>query len=477
MRARRLLHSEPAPASRAGPAQVLALAWPLMISMLSQTAMSMADVLYVSRLGTTPLAGIGLGSVAGFLLLSAGFGLTGGVRVLVAQATGAGRHRQARVLAWQGLWLALVLGLVGLVLAPAAHLLIRGFGASPEVSEQGARYLAWGLGGAGATLATLALTSWFQGRGDTRTPMVVAVLSNLLNIAMDPVLIFGLGPVPALGIDGAAASTVLAQVLSALALAALVRRHLRGSSPWPRRDLLRRALQVGAPMAINGVLSVAGFAVFVGVLARAGDAHLGAHVIVMRIVSLSFLPGHAVGEAAGVLVGQALGARRPRLARQAFGSAVRVALAIMGTMSVVFLVAPRPLVAAFHPAPEVMHIALQLMVVGAAFQVFDAVAMVAQGTLNGAGDTRYTLLVGVGAMWLVDLPLGWLLALHLHLGALGAWLALTAEILTYASLTVWRVRRLAWLRQGLSRAAQDAAASAHSDPEHSDPEGAVPMPA
>ena len=192
----------------------------------------------------------------------------------------------------------------------------------------------------------------------------------------------------------------------------------------------------------------------------------------MRIVSVSFLPGHAVGEAASVLVGMALGAGRPRLARQAFGSAVRVALVIMGTMSVVFLVAPRPLVAAFHPEPAVVHIALQLMVVGAAFQVFDAVGTVAQGALNGAGDTRFTLVVGVGAMWLVDLPLGWLLALHLHLGALGAWLALTVEIIVVSSLTVWRVRGLSWLRQGLTRAAAEAAAS-----EHSDPEEAMPQPA
>ena len=230
MGARKNVHSDPERALRVGPVQVLSLAWPVMVSLLSQTAMTMADVLYVSRLGTTPLAGIGLGTVAAYLLVSAAFGLTGGVRVLVAQATGAGRHRQARVLAWQGLWLAAAVGLVGLVLAPVAHPLARVFGASPQVADQGARYLAWCLGGTGATVATLALTSWFQGRGDTRTPMVVAVLSNLLNIAMDPVFIFGFGPIPALGIAGAAATTILAQVLSALVLALLVRRHLRGIS-------------------------------------------------------------------------------------------------------------------------------------------------------------------------------------------------------------------------------------------------------
>lgn len=114
---------------RIGLREVHSLAWPVMISMLSHTAMSVADTLFVARLGTAPLAGIGIGSVASFVVLSAGFGLTAGVRVLVAQATGGQRHAQARSLAWQGLWLALVLGLVGLAMVPLAGPMAAAFGA------------------------------------------------------------------------------------------------------------------------------------------------------------------------------------------------------------------------------------------------------------------------------------------------------------------------------------------------------------
>lgn len=194
---------------------------------------------------------------------------------------------------------------------------------------------------------------------------------------------------------------------------------------------------------------------FVALLARAGDAHLGAHVVVMRIVSVSFLPGHAIGEASGVLVGQALGAGQPALARQAFWAGTRLASLVMGGMALVFVALPRPLVEVFHPSHEVADIAVRLMFIGAAFQVFDAVAMVAQGVLNGAGDTRFTLLVGVGSMWLVNLPLGWLLGLHLGLGATGAWLALTGEIIAFAAVTLWRIRGAAWLDQGLAQVAED----------------------
>lgn len=430
---------------RIGLREVHHLAWPVMVTMLSHTAMSVADTLYVARLGTAQLAGIGVGATASFVLLAMGFGLTGGTRVLVANATGARNDHRARVMAWQGLWIAAVLGLVGLALSPASVPVARAFGGSPEVARFGAEYLAVCVGGSGMSLASLALSSWFQGRGDTRTPMVANVLANLLNIAMDPFFIFGWGPMPAMGVAGAAASTVLAQGIGAAMLAVAIRRELRGVPAAPRWDLLREALHIGAPMALRGALSVGGFAVFVAILARAGDAHLGAHVIVLRIVSVSFLPGHAVGEAAGVLVGQALGARRPELARQAFVAATRLAVVVMSLMGLVFVLFPTPLVGLFSPSPPVLVIAVQLMLVGAAFQVFDAVAMVAQGVLNGAGDTRFTLVAGVGTMWLVNLPLGWFLALHLGWGAVGAWTALTAEIVVFAGIALWRVHGGAWV--------------------------------
>lgn len=222
-----------------GQRQVLHLAWPFMISMLSQTAMTLADTLFVARLGTAPLAGIGLGSVASYVLLAAGFGLTGGVRVLVSQATGGQRHDQARVLAWQALWITAALGLVGLAMSPLSGAVVALFGASGEVAREASAYLQIRVAGSAPSVALLALAAWFQGRGDTRTPMVANVLANLLNIALDPPFIFGSGPLPALGVAGAAATTVVSQGVGTLVLAAAAWPHLRRSPARPRVDLLR----------------------------------------------------------------------------------------------------------------------------------------------------------------------------------------------------------------------------------------------
>lgn len=427
--------------------QVFLLAWPIMISMISHTAMTVADTFFVGHLGTAPLAGMGVGSVASFVLLATGFGVMGGLRVLVAQATGAADRARADELAWQGLWLALGLGVIGLLLAPLALPVARLFGGSEEVSVHAAAYLSVRSIGTGPALLNLALSSWFQGRGDTRSPMVAAVLANLLNIGLDPWFIHGGAGLPAFGVAGAAWATVLAQGLGFVLLLWLGRRELRVARWAPRLSLLAETMRVGAPMALRGALSVGGFAIFVALLARAGDAHLGAHVIVLRIISLSFLPGHAVGEAAGVLIGQALGAGRPERAREAFRAGTRLAVGLMGTLSLLFVLLPAQLVGLFQPSAEVLEIAVQLMLIGAAFQIIDAVAMVNQGVLNGAGDTRFTMVAGVATMWLVNLPLGWWLALHLELGAVGAWLALTAEILAFALLTAARVRGDRWLLQ------------------------------
>jgi MATE family multidrug resistance protein len=191
---------------------------------------------------------------------------------------------------------------------------------------------------------------------------------------------------------------------------------------------------------------VAAFVLFAGMLARLGETELAAHVLVLRVISLSFLPGHAIGEASSVLVGQAVGGRRPDLARQAWSRGTLLALGVMTTLASIFALIPELVVAPFGPSPEVVELSIHLLWVGAAFQVFDAVAMVGLSTLNGAGDTRFAMWCSVLPSWLVKLPVGAGLALSAELGAVGAWLGLTAEIVVVSGLVVLRIRGDRWLR-------------------------------
>lgn len=456
-------HGTSLPVNRpVAPRDVLGLAWPIMISMLSRTAMTTADSLFVGQLGTAPMAAVGLAGVMCWMGLSTGMGLLSSVQVTSAQRTGSGRHEVVRRLLWQGVWLALGLGLLSALTAPLGPWIFPLMGATEQAAPLASSYFAIYMLAAPVTFINVALMGWFQGRGDTRTPMVATVAANLLNIAIDPLFIFGWGPVPAMGMPGAAVATVISVTMS-MAFLAWRARRLAGAPVRPNAPLLRELWRIGLPVGIQWTLDVASFVAFVALLARVGEAHLAAHVIAIRIVSISFLPGHAVGEASGVLVGQAIGARQPEQARHAWRAGTRVATVVMVLASAIFVFFPVPLVAVFGAEEEVLHVGTSLLMVAAFFQVFDAVALVALGSLRGAGDTRWPMFVCVATAWLIKLPVGVLLAIPLGFGAAGAWMGLTVEIIVLAALAVWRVRGDQWLTvaaDGKARAKRKTAAAA-----------------
>jgi multidrug resistance protein, MATE family len=426
--------------TRIGVGSVLGLAWPIMISMLSRTAMTTADTIFVGHLGTSAVAAIGLASTLSFVYIAFGWGLLGGVNVAVSQATGAGRSVNEHW--WQAMWMALGLGVVGLLVTPLGPLVLPLLGASDEATALGSAWMSVRMAGAGLVFAQVGLIAWFQGRGDTRTPMVATLITNVLNIALDPMLIFGWGPFPALGIAGAAWATNISLLVG---LGWLLVRSRPGKLVGLRRGVVREVVRLGSPMAMHFALDVLAFTAFVAILARVGEEALAAHVIVVRIVSVSFLPGHAVSEATSVLVGQAVGAGRHGLAKEAWRSGTRLAVGLMAAMGAVFLFLPGPLLGVFEPSDEVAEAGRALLLVAAGFQLFDAVAMVGFGALKGAGDTRFTMVLGVSAAWLIKLPVGLWLAVGVGWGAGGAWLGMTVEIVLLAIAVSWRLMGTRWL--------------------------------
>jgi len=435
--------------------ETVRLAWPIAVSMLSYTLMGVADTLFVARMGTEAIAAIGMSISVTFLVLSFGMGIMAGLKVAVAQAMGARQFVLVRRLLWQGLWLALLLGIVGVMLVPAGALIFGWMGASPQTSEHARAYFEVRIAATPILFGSLAAKSWFEGRGDTRTPMHANVWANLMNIALDPILIFGWGVIPQMGMRGAAIATVVSQVLSLLWLLIAARRELSNSRARVEATLVRRIIRLGAPLGVSRALDVGAWVVFTAVLARIGDAHLAAHVLAIRIIGISFLPGFAIGEASSVLVGQAVGARQWLGARQAWWSATVLASALMLGWAIVFVLAPRLLLVPFAPQPDVARIAATLLMIGAAFQVFDAIAMVSYSSLSGAGDTRFVMFTSIAGAWLVNVPVA-LFSLHMDWGAVGAWLGITLEIAVLAFLNVWRIRSGRWLDFAMATAQSDA---------------------
>jgi multidrug resistance protein, MATE family len=430
--------------------EVVGVAWPIVVSMLSYTFMGVADIFMVAQLGKTDVAGVGLGVTASFTITAFGWGVMNAVKVVVAQSYGANRQARTREAAVQGLWLALLIGLGGLLFLPLSTPLIGALGGTGRVLDIGSEYFAVRLLGILPMFVSLAAFGYFQGRGDTRTPMLVQVVANVLNVGLDYALIYGLGPVPAYGSLGAAMATVVAFVVQASVGVLLLRRAL---GPLPRVPLkgVGQIVNLGLPMGVRFSLEVVGWAVFTGFMARIGEDHLAAHVIAIRIISVSFLPGHGIGEAASVLTGQAVGARSEEAARRVTRAATVLGLITMGAFGVGFLLFGAQIFGLFNPEPGVAEIGRSLLLIGAAFQLFDAVAMVKQGALNGAGDTRFTMIVGVGSSWFLLLPLGYWFCNLAGWGAPGAWVALTLHIVVLAGLMVVRWQGPVAVRTALER--------------------------
>jgi MATE family multidrug resistance protein len=424
---------------------VFDLAWPVAISMLSFTVMTLVDTLYVGRLGTTPLGGLGLATTLTFVSYSFGRGVLTGAKVLIAQATGAGKTEAARRVAWQAIWMAGIFAAAIALIAPVARPLFGLMGADGAVVEHADAYFLVRVGGVPFVFTMLALDSWFHGRGDTKTPMRANLIANAINIVLDPLLIFGWGPFPELGVSGAALATVIGFGIGAAYQVRAAAPELLRTAPRLRWSTIRETWRMGLPIGLRNGLEMGSFLVVASVLAMAGPAHLAAHVIMVRICSVSFLPGFAIGEAVAVMAGQAVGAERRHQAREAFAAGLRLTLVLMLSWAVVFLVMPGPLVAVFGVEPEVMEIARDLLLVAALFQLFDAVVINANGVLNGAGDVRFTMWATISCAWIVKLPIAFWLALAWDWGAVGAWTGFTCELIVLSVILSWRVRGSRWL--------------------------------
>lgn len=433
---------------RIGVPQVMTIAWPIMLSMLSFTAMNFVNALWVGPLGKAHLAAAGIGGVLLYAIHGFGYGVLTGLKISTSQAHGAGEDETARRLLWHGLRLALWMGLLELLFIPLGTPLLRLLGASDKVIPLAEDYFAMRvLGGVPAFMMT-ALTQYMQGRGRTVAPMIGMVIANAFNVVLDPMFIYGFGPIPAMGIGGAGIAASISFGLGALYLLWVARSELKRTSARYDRALLAKIWRFGFPLGGRATLEIASYLTFTGILAALGDAHLAAHVIVVRTISVSFLPGYAISEAVSVLVGQAVGAKRLDLVANIERAGLKIAVTFMCACGLVFVLLPEPLAAIHSATPDVVAIAVQLFTISAVFQVFDAFAMTGLGVLNGAGDTRFVLIATVSVAWLAKLPLGYVLAREVGLGAAGAWWGIVTEVVVLWLIVAWRVRSGAW-RRGL----------------------------
>jgi MATE family multidrug resistance protein len=437
--------------SRAGSVrEVTRLAYPIVLTQMSETVMHVVDSIFVGRLGAAELGALGFAGIWLWTVMSIFTGTATGVQTFVSQAHGAGDERSCGGWTWQGLYAVVPATALALfAFAAVADPLWRVLGASGEMHEHAVAYTRTRpLGFVGACTGLL-FAAFFRGLGDTRTPLVAALAANATNVVLDYGLVFGRLGLPAWGVSGAGVATSIAEwVAAGLLAAAFARRAVaqryQTRAVAPDLRAIRRFLRTGAPIGGQWFLDMSAFAIFTTLVAQMGDASMAATQAMISLLSLSFMQAIGIGLAAMTLVGRYKGANDLEAATRAYHSATKLAIGLALAVAALFLLAPGALMGLYTRDPEVLRLGPPLLALAAFFQLFDAVQIVAGGSLRGAGDTRWPFLVQTSLAWMLRLPLVWLFAFALDGGVVGAWYAEFAFIVALSVALVARFRSSAW---------------------------------
>lgn len=435
------------------------LAYPVVLANLLQATVGIVDIWMVSRLGTQATAAVGLSRQLIMIVIISVAGLAVGTRTMVAQFTGARRPDMVTRVVVQSIlvtfFVSVGTSLVGVVFGP---LLLVVVGAGPEITALGTPYMQLFFALSIFMIFNFMFNAMLQGAGDMKTPLAIMAFINVIHVFFNYMFIYGVGPFPEMGVTGAAAGTMTSRFVGVLiGLGVLfsgrfaVKISTRASF-LPDRDLMRRLLRIGIPVAGQNVvrtLANFGFLWVVTNSAAAGfrrQANVAAYTIGIQSEAFSFMPALALAIVATTLVGQAQGAGDSSEAERRgwiVGVIGVVAMSMIGV--VLFLFAPQ-IISVFNEAGDeaVAEAGIAYLRINALVEAFLALAIVMRGGLDGAGDTRPPLYYTILSQWLIRLPLSYALVMSLNMGINGAWYAMAFSTVIQGILTANRFRSNRW---------------------------------
>ena len=429
---------------------IFMLAIPMVLEMVMESLFALSDVFFVARLGATAVATVGLTESMMIVVYTLAMGLSISGTAVVARrigekdADGAGRAAVQAILL--GVLIATLIAITGAVLAPT---LLRFMGAGEDVITTGTMFTRVMLGGSVTAFLLFVVNATFRGAGDAAVSMRVMWLANAINIALGPLLIFGVGPFPTLGVTGAALATTIGRGTGLLyALYRLtrgtgnlrVRRSHVVFEPRTMLSMLRLSVN-GTFQVLVGSLS---WIILVRLMAVFGSAAMAGYTIAVRMVMFAMLPAWGLGNAAATMVGQALGAGNPDRAEKAVWTAARYNVAFLGIMGTIFAVFAPWIVSAFTSEIAVSRVAVDgLRVMAFGFPLF-AFGMVLTQSFNGAGDTSTPTRINIGVFWLFEIPLAWMLARQTSLGFHAIFVSISVAYSVLAAVSWFMFRRGTW---------------------------------
>jgi putative MATE family efflux protein len=421
---------------------ILLLAIPMVLEMVLESLFAVVDVAWVGRLGANAVATVGITESILALVFAIGLGLALSTTAMVARRIGEKDPEDAAIAGVQaiglGLGISLVLGIPAGIFAPQ---LLRLMGASPEIVATGAGYTRIALGGCGAIIMLFLNNAIFRGAGDAAIAMRLLWVSNIINLILDPCLIFGLGPFPHMGVTGAALATFTGRSVGVLyqfyrLMKGTERIHVLARHVRLHLDVMGRLLRASLTGMLQFAIANASWIGLVRIISLFGASAVAGYTVAIRIVVFFILPAWGLSNAAATLVGQNLGAGKPERAEQSVWRTGLYNMIFLGTIGVFFFAFATPIVKLFVNDPVVVPIAATALRTFSCGNVGYAYAMVMLQAFNGAGDTLTPTFVNFFGFWVLELPLGWWLAVKGGMRQEGAFLSIVVAECAIAAASI-----------------------------------------
>lgn len=429
---------------------IFMLSVPMILEMLMESIFALVDIAYVSQVSVNAVATIGLTESVVTLIYAVAIGLSMAATAIVARRIGEKDVQGAKEAAVQaiglGVVISVVIGVLGFLYAKEILSLM---GAEASLIEEGFGYTKLLLGGNITIMLLFLINAIFRGAGDASVAMWTLVLSNGLNIILDPLFIFGWGPIPEYGVVGAAIATNIGRGTAVLFQLCVL------FFGWSSIKLVAKDVMLNLKVMINLVrISLGGIAQFLigtsswvflmRMMSEFGSEVLAGYTIAIRVMLFSLMPSWGMSNAAATLVGQNLGAKKPDRAETSVWKTGKYNAYFMGAVSLVYLFFAKEIVGWFNDNPVVVEnggLCLQIIAAG---YIFYAYGMVVTQAFNGSGDTRTPTRINVMAFWLFQLPFAYIAAFYFELGALGVFMAITLAEVLLAIIAIVLFKRGRW---------------------------------
>jgi putative MATE family efflux protein len=424
-----------------------------MLGNFLQTLFNIVDAYFLGKLGKEALSAPSISFTIVMFLIVFGFGLSLAGTTLISQAKGKGDQGKVDFYLGQTTTVLLIgsvlISAAGVIFAPQLLAMMQ----VPEAAfAYTLRYLRIVLAGLPFMFMAFVLQSCLQGIGDSMTPLILQAATVALNIGLDPLLIFGIGPFPRMEVTGAAVGTVVSRGIGSAAALVIFVRGRRGmkltlANMVPRREPLKLLLKIGIPTSLGQGISALGFTVLQGVVNSLGTAVIAAFGVGNRIIGLFNMPAMGISRAAGVLVGQNLGAKdREGALRAARLSIVSILVFIVPSMTFTFFYGSH-LVRFFIADPEVISYGVAMFRLISPAVVFFALFTVFMGAFQGGGDTKPIMVLNILRLWVFRVPLAYVLTILLGIGPSGIWIAMVFSNVVTAVIGFVLFRSKRWMEK------------------------------